>query len=87
MMFPQLGVTELVFTLTQQMIKHDTYDLKTPCSFTAYIMAYVTISIQHDCQRLRTLRARITKRGQYVKCILLQVMFVQKALPTILRWV
>jgi len=25
MMFPQLGVTGLVFTLTQQMIKHDTW--------------------------------------------------------------
>jgi len=47
MMFPQLGVTELVFTLIQQMIKRDTNDLKTPGCRSAYSMPYVTTSIAY----------------------------------------
>ena len=44
MVFPQLGVIELLFTLTQQIIKHDTYALTTLCSCRAYSMPYFTTS-------------------------------------------
>jgi len=91
MMFPQPGVTELVFTLIQQMIKYDTNCLITPCRLSTYSMPYITTyiicgyychSLLHYCQLLRTLRATVTKRRQYMKYRSVQIMYVQDALPT-----
>ena len=85
-MLPQLGVTELVFTLIQQTIKYDTNNTSPP-QHIQHAVRYYCHTLLHYCQLLRNLRARISKLLQYMEYRSLQAMCVQDALPTNLRWV